>query len=92
MDTNIESKREKAISDLLKREDLGLIQMRLKENIKILQNFKELRVNDKSRHQYLEEVMSDVCSAFDYNKSLVEVIFDLFSPNEALEFIEANES
>jgi hypothetical protein len=36
--------------------------------------------------------MSDVCSAFDYNKSLVEVIFDLFSPNEALEFIEANES
>jgi hypothetical protein len=43
MDTNIESKREKAISDLLKKEDLGLIQMRLKENIKILQNFKELR-------------------------------------------------
>lgn len=36
MDTNIESKREKAISDLLKKEDLGLIQMRLKENIKIL--------------------------------------------------------
>jgi hypothetical protein len=43
IDTNIESKRDKAISDLLKKEDLGLIQMRLKENIKILSNFKELR-------------------------------------------------
>jgi hypothetical protein len=36
--------------------------------------------------------MNDVCSAFDYNKSLVEVIFDLFAPNEALEFIESNET
>ena len=43
IDTNIESKRDKAISDLLKKEDLGLIQMRLKENIKVLSNFKELR-------------------------------------------------
>jgi len=43
IDTNIESKRDKAISDLLKKEDLGLIQMRLRENIKVLSNFKELR-------------------------------------------------
>ena len=49
IDTNIESKRDKAISDLLKKEDLGLIQMRLKENIKVLSNFKELRQADKSR-------------------------------------------
>jgi len=43
LDTNIENTREKAISDLLKKEDLGLIQMRLRENIKVLSNFKELR-------------------------------------------------
>lgn len=92
IDTNIEGKREKAISDLLKKEDLGLIQMRLKENVKILSNFNELRDKDKARHEYLDEVKTDICSAFDYNPSLVEVIFNLFAPSEALEFIEANEN
>lgn len=66
--------------------------MRLKENIKILSNFKELRQGDKSRHQYVEDVIHDICQAFDYNRSLVDLIFDLFAPSEALEFIEANES
>ena len=66
--------------------------MRLKENVKVLSNFKELRQSDKSRGEYLEEVKADVCSAFDYNPSLVDVIFDLFAPAEAVEFIEANEN
>jgi 25S rRNA (cytosine2870-C5)-methyltransferase len=66
--------------------------MRLKENVKILSNFKELRQGDRSRGEYLEEVMADVCHAYDYNRSLVGLIFDLFAPSEALEFIEANEN
>lgn len=65
--------------------------MRLKEHIKILQNFRELRDPEKSRSQYIEELMEDVCSCYDYNKSLVEMIFNMFAPNEAVEFIEANE-
>ena len=92
LDTNIEQKREKAISDMLKKEDLGLIQMRMRENIKILSNFKELRAEGKSRTEYLEEVKTDICNSFDYNPSLVDMVFNLFSPNEALEFIEANEN
>jgi hypothetical protein len=47
--TNIESKRDKMIRDLLNKEDLGIIQMRLKETIKVLSNFKELRDPAKSR-------------------------------------------
>ena len=92
LDTNIEGKREAAISNLLKKEDLGLIQMRLRENIKVLSNFRELRAPDKSRTAYLEEVQADICSAYDYNSSIVEMIFNLFAPAEALEFIEANET
>lgn len=56
LDTNIADKRDKAISDMLKKEDLGLISMRLRENVKILSNFKELRQGDKSRSEYLEEL------------------------------------
>ena len=66
--------------------------MRLRENIKVLSNFKELRTGSKARHEYLEETMSDICQAFDYNRSLVEVIFNLFAPAEAYDFIEANEN
>ena len=36
--------------------------------------------------------MDDCCSAYDYNRSLIEMIFNLFAPNEAVEFIEANET
>jgi ribosomal RNA methyltransferase Nop2 len=50
-----------------------------------------LRKEDKSRSSYIEEVKQDVCNAYDYNASLVDLIFTLFPPSEALEFIEANE-
>jgi hypothetical protein len=40
--TNIDNKRDDAIRTLLAKEDLGIIQMRIKETIRILANFKEL--------------------------------------------------
>jgi len=36
LDTNIENKRDQAISNLLSKDDLGIINMRLKETVKIL--------------------------------------------------------
>lgn len=52
--TNIENKRDEAIKTLLAKEDLGIIQMRIKETVRILSNFKELREDLKSRKDYLE--------------------------------------
>ena len=66
--------------------------MRIKENLKVLSNFRELRDEDRSRQDYLEELKNDFCSAFDYNKDLIELILELFPPTEANEFIEANET
>ena len=54
MATNIADKRDAAIQSLLSKEDLGIIQMRIKETIKILSNFKELRDPEKSRSDYME--------------------------------------
>jgi len=92
LDTNIENKRDQAISNLLSKDDLGIINMRLKETVKILQNFKELRDVEKSRIEYIESLASDVCSSFDYNPDLVQLLFSLFGPTEAVEFIESNEA
>jgi len=66
--------------------------MRVKETVKVLSNFKELRNPEKSRQDYLEELKNDISHAYDYNKDLVELLMDLFTPSECLQFIEANEN
>jgi 25S rRNA (cytosine2870-C5)-methyltransferase len=92
LDTNIEAKRDKMITELLSKEDLGIVQMRVKETVKVLSNFKELRDGSKSRTEYIESLKHDLCAAYDYNADLMELLMDLFPPNECLEFIEANET
>jgi ribosomal RNA methyltransferase Nop2 len=66
--------------------------MRLKDTVKVLQNFKELRDEEKTRQDYLDQLKEDVCSSYDYNADLVDLLFNLFPPPEAIEFIEANEN
>ena len=66
--------------------------MRIKESVKTLSNFKQLKSEERSRVDYIEELKNDLCSAFDYNKDVIDLILSLFAPSEALEFIEANEN
>ena len=66
--------------------------MRVKETIKILANFRELRDPNKARSDYLESLRNDLSASYDYNLDLLELLFELFSPTEAVEFIEANEN
>ena len=92
LDTNIENKRDAAIKKLLSKEDLGILQMRIKETVKILSNFQELRDPTKARHEYITSLKDDISGSYDYNLDILELLFDLFSPKECLEFIEANEA
>ena len=80
------------IQELLTKEDLGLVQMRVRESVKVLSNFKELRDPNKPRTDYMDELKHDLCQAYDYNRDLVELLLDFFPPSECLEFIEANEN
>lgn len=66
--------------------------MRIKETIKVLSNFSELRDPAKARSDYMESLMQDISSSYDYNLDLLGLLFDLFAPSECLEFIEANEN
>lgn len=66
--------------------------MRIRETVKILGNFRELRDENRPRSSYINEFANDLSQAYDYNLELVEIILDLFNPAEALEFIEANEA
>jgi ribosomal RNA methyltransferase Nop2 len=90
--TNIEAKRDAAIKSMLSREDLGIINIRIKETVRILSNFQDLREKGKSRQDYMSQLKDDISQSYDYNLDLLELLFDLFPPAECLEFIEANEN
>ena len=80
LETNIKSKRDDVINEMLLKEDLGVIQMRMKDTLKVLSNFKTLRENEKTREDYMQELKQDVQNAYDYNSGLLDVLFNLFSP------------
>lgn len=66
--------------------------MRVKETIRILANFKDLCQKGRSRSDYMQQLKHDINQSYDYNLDLLELIFDLFSPQQAFDFIEANEN
>ena len=72
--------------------DLQLVHMRIQEIVNILGNFKALATDGRSRSEYVEQLLSDICTFYGYNAFLAEKLFELFSPAEAIEFFEANET
>ena len=75
----------------LARQDLSLVRTRMIEVVKVLENFKELSEEGRSRSEYVDRLLKDICEYFGYSEFLAEKLFNLFSPSEAMEFFEANE-
>ncbi|CAI4051857.1 hypothetical protein SUVZ_14G2600 [Saccharomyces uvarum] len=64
---------------------------RMIEIVKVLENFKTLGAEGRSRAEYVDRLLKDICEYFGYTPFLAEKLFNLFSPAEAMEFFEANE-
>lgn len=71
--------------------NLPAIRTRMAGIAGVLGNFKAERQVDRSRADYLACLASDMTAYYGYNPELVEIYLDLFSPGEALAFMEANE-
>ncbi|PFX23486.1 putative ribosomal RNA methyltransferase NOP2 [Stylophora pistillata] len=85
--------------------DLALINQRIRDNIQALNNFNTAREPGRSRQEYVELLLSDLCNYYSYGKFLMEKFMDLFPINELhcptlrhvrislvlVEFLEANE-
>lgn len=78
-------------ADQLARQDLSSVRTRMIEIVKVLENFKELGEEGRSRSEYVDRLLKDICEYFGYSEFLAEKLFNLFSPAEAMEFFEANE-
>lgn len=72
--------------------DLQLLRTRITENVRILGNFKELQDPKRSRAEYTEALLQDICAYYGYSPFLARKLYSLFSPQEALAFFDSNES
>lgn len=71
--------------------DLTSIRTRMIEIVKVLEDFKNLGAENRSRADYTDRLLKDISEYFGYVPFLAEKLFNLFSPAEAMEFFEANE-
>ncbi|TRM61895.1 NOL1/NOP2/sun family-domain-containing protein [Schizophyllum amplum] len=71
--------------------DVHSVQRRMRECVRVLGKFNKLAEKGRSRTEYTEQLLADICSYYGYNEFLAEKLFLLFSVPEAIEFFEANE-
>lgn len=71
--------------------DLALIQRRVRDVVRVLDDFKRLREPGRSRREYLDQLKADICTYYGYNDFMADAILHLFTVAEALELIESCE-
>lgn len=72
--------------------DLQLLRQRITDTIRILGDLKTLGLPGKSRTDYIDLLLDDICTYYGYTRFLAEKLFNLFTPREAFAFFEANET
>ncbi|KKK17958.1 S-adenosylmethionine-dependent methyltransferase superfamily domain-containing protein [Aspergillus rambellii] len=72
--------------------DLQLLRTRITDTIRILGDMKTLGQSNKSRADYTQLLLNDICTYYGYTPFLAEKLFNLFTPMEAFAFFEANET
>merc|ERR1719153_1874944 len=96
--TNIENESEKFVlpsgQEIEKEEaapDLQIVQARMADVIKVLQNFKERREEGVGRPQYIGRLKKDLCTYYTYNEFMIEKFLQIFPIGQIIDVLEANE-
>ncbi|XP_047527550.1 25S rRNA (cytosine-C(5))-methyltransferase nop2 [Vanessa atalanta] len=67
------------------------IHQRIKDVVTVLGDFNRLKQEGKSRCEYTELLLKDLCVYYSYNEFLMEVLMQMFPVQELVEFLEASE-
>lgn len=101
MQTNIAGERPKILEDddeegrqitNLATQDLQLLRTRLNDTVRVLDDFKNLAEEGRSRTEYRAQLLKDICAYYGYSEFLADKLLDLFPAREAFAFFEANET
>ncbi|KAF2107570.1 NOL1/NOP2/sun family-domain-containing protein [Lophiotrema nucula] len=76
----------------LQPQDLQLLRTRLSDTLRVLDDFKNLAEEGRSRSEYLAQMRKDIVAYYGYSDFLAEKLMNLFPPREAFSFFEANET
>lgn len=68
------------------------VKKRIQSVLDVLRNFKILRQKRCSRLEYIKQLCEDLSTYYGYNKDLIQIFLDIFSPDETHALIEANEN
>ncbi|KAL2270262.1 hypothetical protein VTJ83DRAFT_2446 [Remersonia thermophila] len=72
--------------------DLQMLRTRITDTIRVLEDFANLAEDGRSRVEYTNQLLKDICAYYGYNEYLAEKLLNLFPPREAFAFFEANET
>ncbi|XP_059056944.1 uncharacterized protein LOC131850661 [Achroia grisella] len=67
------------------------VNQRIKDVVHVLSDFNRLKQEGKSRCEYTDLLLKDLCMYYSYNEFLMEVLMQIFSVQELVEFLEASE-
>lgn len=102
MQTNIAGERPKVLEDEedaegrpisnLVTQDVQLLRTRLNDTVRVLDDFKNLGEEGRSRAEYRAQMLKDICAYYGYSEFLADKLLNLFPAREAFAFFEANET
>ncbi|KAK4058513.1 rRNA (cytosine-C5-)-methyltransferase nop2 [Microbotryomycetes sp. JL221] len=73
--------------------DLRAVERRMRTSARILANWKKLGSSSgKSRSELIEQTVGDICQYYGYTPYLAEKLFDLFGPEEAIQFFNTSDT
>ena len=70
--------------------DMAEVNLRIQGLVEILSDFKNKKEEYKTRSDYTTELKQLLIVYYDYNDDIMSLILYLFAPNEAVEFLESN--
>ncbi|XP_063359321.1 uncharacterized protein LOC134648741 [Cydia amplana] len=65
---------------------------RIKDVVNVLGDFNRLKEDGRSRCEYTELLLKDLCLYYSYNEFLMEILMQIFPVQELVEFLEASET
>ncbi|KAH8836887.1 rRNA (cytosine-C5-)-methyltransferase nop2 [Pyricularia oryzae] len=72
--------------------DLQMLRTRITDTVRVLEDFANLSEEGRSRAEYSNQLLKDICAYYGYSEYLAQKLMDLFPAREAFAFFEANET